>query len=135
MDISITRDKCKFYVKPDDRKVICVLKVSSYLLFDFIRETSALPIGWLPTDDEIALNGTYTGIATCDPMDTWDEERGRTIAFIKAKRKFCRNFFNTLKRYVNFLDGNIDNMLNTLNAIGSAWTHNLQTLEEELDME
>ena len=131
MKVKIDRERCKFIVKPESRKVICVWNCNKNMLMEFLQDVD----GFYVTSDEwrrLAMRPYYVGVATCAPEDEWDEELGKTIAFYKMKKKFYVSFF----KRVNYFFDNRDKMLNRiaedLDRIGERGNRELTKLENEI---
>lgn len=107
----INMNTVKFIVKPEARKVICLIEDCRNDFLDFVWESPLrhMLYRW-DLKDNLLMSDTYTGIATCMEGDEWNEEIGKRIALNKAERKWGTAFFkkaNTLtsKIYDNFVEG------------------------------
>jgi hypothetical protein len=116
----INMSTVKFIVKPEARKVICLIEDCKNDFTDFIMEKTPLShmLNFWELHSQFLMSDTYTGVATCMEGDEWNEEIGKRIALNKAERKWGNAFFrkaNTLtsKIYEDFIQG-----CDTIDAFG-----------------
>lgn len=117
MKLSIKRTDCKFYVNEKKRTVVCVIPNTVHLLQDFLDDNDwsiCSRLAWR----ELELPASFTGIARCAPDDEWDEERGKTLAYTKARDHLYRCFFKRANYAVELYDDNINTMIMKLNDMG-----------------
>lgn len=132
MRIRIDRKHCKFIVKPEDRKVICVYKTNPDIVEDYfwdaVRGTSFV----FDSATQVKMRNYYTGIATCSPEDEWDEELGKLIAYNKMMKKFCSAFFRRLNYYFDKYDKVLENAVIQCDTMGEKWNKQIEMLDNEI---
>lgn len=64
------------------------------------------------------LPNQFVGIARLNPNDEWNSEIGRWVAYAKARAKYDRSFFKRLQLYINERDKEMNNLVDTINALG-----------------
>ena len=144
MKVSIKQSDCKFIVKPENRIVIC--KIDSLnekrlrdVVLDFAADISEmkkmLPYIYGAKRDALEMPASFTGIARCSEEDEWDEEKGKKLAFYRAKNKFYNSFFKRANMLVNNLDELADLLAENFNALGDSVDDNLAKLSDFLDDE
>ena len=82
--------KVKYFVNKEKRTITAVLELEDTERYDvmyYASETNTDAL-LLPNFYNLRLRRTYSGVATCLPEDTWDEEYGKTIARRKAYGKY-----------------------------------------------
>ena len=118
MNVNIKPKDCQFYVNEVNRKVVCVIPNTADLFFDYIRdfqiEFEANSKFW----HRLVMPHHFTGIATCNPADSFSEETGRLIAFHKAKRKLNTSFFKRAQTFVNKMDEEYTKVVESFNDFG-----------------
>lgn len=133
MKINVEMEQCKFIVKPEDRKIICIYHCDPYCaqnyLFDLLRNSADCVFAAGKTQK---MRRYYTGVATCAPEDEWDEEKGKLIAFTKMKEKFCSSFFKRVNYYFSAIDKNLEAAANACDRMGEGWNKHLSILEEKI---
>lgn len=133
MKIHVNPEDCKFIVKPEDRKVICIYYTRKLLAFDymFYNFDSIWCTG--ASDEMKKMNSYYSGIATCAPEDEWDEALGRKIAFYKMKKKFYTAFFKRINKYFEYMDKALDKAAMQCNQMGNKWEMEIADLEAKIE--
>ena len=135
MKVNVTMDDCKFYVQPDKKTVICVLDVDPLLVEDYVT-MSLRRIDILVHDshlaDAIEMPQRFVGKAVCAEDDEWNEETGRKLAYMRAKRKFYSSFFLRLNKYLQTIDAELDDLTFSINTMGSNVQRNQEKLIAEL---
>ena len=64
------------------------------------------------------MHNQLVGIARLNPNDEWNSEIGRWVAYAKARAKYDRSFFKRLQLYINERDKEMNNLVDTINALG-----------------
>ena len=139
MKVSIKQSDCKFIVKPEDRIVIC--KIDSLnggqlrdAVLDFAMDISEMkkmtPYIYGVKRDVLEMPASFTGIARCSEEDEWDEEKGKKLAFYRAKNKFYNSFFKRANMLVNNLDELADLLAESFEALGDNVDDNLDKLSD-----
>ena len=132
MKINITPEDCKFHVDEKNRKVVCILEGTEYLLREYIDDETEVGnfFGW---HESQRLPNRFVGIATCAEGDKWDEAFGRRLAFLRAKRSFYKTMFAHGTQYFDHLYKTIERAMDTINALGAKVTRNVNHEEEYVD--
>jgi len=128
MNINISQKDCQFYVDEEKRKVICVIPHTTELFLRYIDEFNLIIIKagdkfW----SELLMPHRFVGIATCSENDTFDPEFGMQLAYHKAKRKLNTSFFKRAQKYVDRIDNEYTNIVNSFND----FVERLATNDEE----
>lgn len=90
-----------YYVNEEKKIVVCKISdCSGALICDMCHK------GWPPTD-EMIINDSFVGKAKCSSEDTFDVERGKRIARIRAYAKLARA---KQKKLAAFMDRNNKSM-------------------------
>ena len=134
MNINVTQHNCHFIVKPEARKVICILQVDPMLLERYIKDAdNTYLFSWDKRLRERAkLPYRYVGIASCATEDTWNEDTGKLIAYHKAKTKFCHTFFRVANNVFDYFDSVLNDIMDSCNALGGVWNRNLGAVQEKI---
>ena len=131
---------CRFYVDEQARTVVCVIPNTSCMIHDFINDH----FRWDNIDFWTATNGkfyskdlrmphSFTGKAVCAAEDEWNEETGRLIAFSRAKDKCYRSFFKRANKFVQTVDGHLNDMITLFNDFGLKLETKREKLQEKID--
>lgn len=56
---------------------------------------------------EVMIKDTYIGVAKCSPEDEWDEEKGKKLALVRAKRKRSKDINKTLYHVIEVMEREI----------------------------
>ena len=130
MNWSVSKKNCKFYIDKEHGKVVCVIPNTKNAAREFLEDqyiTLTQSINWESTSKDnsiqqvlraLQMPNSFSGIATCHPEDTFDEEIGKLIAYNKARRKLNVSLFKRLNLYVRRLDAEFNNLINDCNAYG-----------------
>ena len=133
MNVDIKPRDCQFYVDEEKRKVVCVIPHTAELFYDYIEdfplELSAPSKFW----DNLLMPHRFTGVATCTPEDTFNEETGRLIAFNKAKKKLTSSFFKRAQTFVNYMDDKFTEMVNSFNTYGERISMTTEIREKKIE--
>jgi len=65
--------------------VVCALSTSSFNSEESTVAITSYDIDSAYIDEIVAPRAVFIGIAVCNPVDEWDEEKGKMIALNKAK--------------------------------------------------
>ena len=125
--LNIRPSECTFIVKKEDRKVICIIPNTIYAFYNFTW------MNGFECSREYRMPPSFKGIATCAETDEWNEELGRRIAFLRAKEKMAKSFFNQANHYINDLDEMIEKQANIINNYGARVSKNLNNLREKIE--
>lgn len=133
MKIHVNPEDCKFIVKPEDRKVICIYYTDSSLIPKYMFYNFESICNWDVIDEIKEMNSYYSGIASCAPEDEWDEALGRKIAFCKMKKKFYAAFFKRINKYFEYMDKALDKAAMQCNQMGNKWEMEIADLEAKIE--
>ena len=127
MKINITKDKARFIVNKDVRKVVCIIDRTSDLFLDYVDQNLKI----IPYCDNIwdadrsrlypklKMPNKFIGIASCNSDDEFSVETGKLIAFSRAKDKIHNSFFKRANTYVNTIDGWLTDAVESINSYGA----------------
>ena len=127
MKINITKDKARFIVNKDVRKVVCIIDRTSDLFLDYVDQNLKI----IPYCDNIwdadrsrlypklKMPNKFIGIASCNSDDEFSVETGKLIAFSRAKDKIHNSFFKRANTYVNTIDGWLADAVESINNYGT----------------
>jgi hypothetical protein len=146
MKTNISMNDVKFYIQPEKRKIICVIKNTEQIAADFLRKNSRIDPycddSYLWNNDmgrrnylwdKLLMPDSFTGIATCAPEDEWDEETGKRIAFHKAKYKLNKSMFKRFNLYVNTIDKWLSEAVEIVNDFGEKLSVNTDKRQRRID--
>lgn len=74
----------------------------------------------------------FWGIATCAEDDEWDEEKGKFLAFSRAKNKLNNSFFKRAQLYIDTFDKSLNDSILILNNLGNKLTVNADRRQERI---
>ena len=131
MKLNIKQKDCSYIIDPEKRKVYCNLNVDPFCVWNFITY-NGYPLFSKKDRDRIMMPYSFTGTATCAPEDNWDVEVGKTIAFNRAKVKFCKSFFKRASYLVSCYDKRLDDIVDLFNDFGQRVTRNNEKRERRL---
>lgn len=126
MKINITKDKARFIVNEDARKVVCIIDHTSDLFIDYADKNLRI----MPDCDhlwggdgsrlypKLKMPNKFVGIASCNSEDEFSAETGKLIAFTRAKDKIQNSFFKRANLYVNTLDSWLNQAMDSINNYG-----------------
>ena len=138
--------KCRYIVKEDERKVICILTVEDLMsvpdfsifssdfcnLIMYYKNPRVYKKMKLPRRE-------YVGVATCHNDDEWNEETGKQLAYARARYKYDDAFFKRANLMVNEMDNEVNELYTELNKYGDKLSKNhrkrLDKLEGKLGKE
>ena len=127
MKINITKDKARFIVNEDARKVVCIIDHTSNLFLSYADQNLKI----VPDCDHVwggessrlypklKMPNKFIGIASCNPEDEFSVETGKLIAFSRAKDKIHNSFFKRANIYVNTIDGWLSDAVESINNYGA----------------
>lgn len=127
MKINVTKDKARFIVNEDARKVVCIIDHTRDLFLNYANQNLRI----MPNCDafwggrssklypKLEMPMRFVGIATCDPNDEFSVEAGKLIAFSKAKDKIQTSFFKRANLYVNTIDNWLQDAVEAINSYGA----------------
>jgi hypothetical protein len=122
MTFGINKDMCQFFVKEEERTIVCKIPNTTYKLIEYLDERFDWDdIMFDCTDkvfNELKMPGWFIGKAVCADNDEWDEELGKDIAFMRAKDKFYKCFFKRAQQYVNRIELRLTELCDEFNNIG-----------------
>lgn len=125
MKINITKDKARFIVNEDARKVVCIIDHTSDLFISYAdRNLKIVPDCdhvWGESSrlyPKLKMPNKFIGIASCNPEDEFSVETGKLIAFSRAKDKIHNSFFKRANTYINTLDDWLNQAAESINRYG-----------------
>lgn len=130
INVKPTSENVRFVVKPERRKVVCIISNAKNYLEDFI---DLWKNGWSApwkVEDNLRMPDRFVGVATCDENDEWNEEIGKAIAFSRAKYKLHNSFFKRANTFVNECDRALAKLITSLNDYGEHLSMNADKREK-----
>ena len=130
MKINITKDKARFIVNEDARKVVCIIDHTSNLFINYADKNLKIRpdcdnIGGIWNSchtsrlyPKLKMPNKFIGIASCNPEDEFSIETGKLIAFSRAKDKIHNSFFKRANTYINTLDDWLNQAAESINRYG-----------------
>ena len=119
------RNELHYVVDEEKRTVTCVaFDCELDLVFDLFKKLAGVKTNVrnflfeaVKTDElleQFLLSKTYVGKATCSHLDTWDEEKGKSIARKKMRIKYNKAKRIKMNRVMKFFN-KINNVFNEMN--------------------
>ena len=134
--MNIKKVNCRFYVDEEKKVVVCVIPNTRHTVHDFLSDLPQFGfwgIFCLVRDNKvIKMPNSFIGKAVCSEQDEFDVEKGKKLAYLRAKDKFYRSFFKRLNAVVNLIDKNLQDLVTTGSALGVTITENMQKLKDEV---
>lgn len=126
MKINITKDKARFIVNEDARKIVCIIDHTSHLFLHYaeknLKITPDCDSVWGGESSrlypKLKMPNKFIGIASCNPEDEFSIETGKLIAFSRAKDKIHNSFFKRANTYINTLDDWLNQAAESINRYG-----------------
>lgn len=132
MKIHIDMKDCKFILKPDERRIVCIYYTDPEILIDYLNHNCNVYTDYKEYNI-LKMRHYYTGIATCAPEDEWNEDTGKLIAFSKMKKKFCTSVFRRFNRFFDKRDIEINRATEICDRMGEKWNRQVDTLDKEIE--
>lgn len=132
--INVHPEDCRYIVNKDKRKIVCLIENTENMFMNFANYNLEIPYDcldavWGRTTDapkhlckKLRMPKRFWGVATCAEEDEWDEEKGKLLAFSKAKDKLNTSFFKRANLYINTFDRSLNRATTLLNNLGSKLT-------------
>ena len=128
---------CRYIVNKEKRTIVCLIEHTEYMFTDFAEANFDIPYDCLvrwrdgkPSryqfHKKLYMPKRFWGIATCAEDDEWDVEKGKFLAFSRAKDKLNKSFFKRANFYINTFDKSIDRAVEILNNLGDKLTTNTE---------
>jgi len=133
MNVNVRKSDCRFYVDEAHRKVVCVIPCTRNMVINYIGDSPFRFCMTLRERDALKLPNSFTGIATCNENDTFDEEIGKLIAYDKAKMKLNTSFFKRANKFVNKCDKELYKLIDSLNDFGSRLSEGADRREAKIE--
>ena len=128
MKINITKDMARFIVNEKGRKVICIFEGTNELFLEYARNNLKINptcdatyplLNTSKLHDKLYMPNKFVGTASCHPDDEFSVEKGKLLAYSRAKDKIHISFFKRANTYVNEIDNMLVDAVDTLNRYGS----------------
>lgn len=139
---NVRPEDCRYIVNKDKRKIICLIENTENMFTAFANNNFDIPYdcmdsSWHNTAPKhlhakLRMPKRFWGVATCAEEDEWDEEKGRLLAFTKAKNKLNNSFFKRAQLYVDTFDKSLNDAILILNNLGNKLTENTDRRYEKL---
>ena len=141
--LNIHPEDCRFIVNEEKRKVICLIENTDTLFTDFADNNFDIPYDCMTLfcnrnsskqkfAKKLYMPKRFWGIATCAEDDEWDVEKGKFLAFSRAKNKLNNSFFKRANLYVNTFDKSLNDAVLILNNLGEKLTANADRRSERI---
>lgn len=134
---------CRYIVNKEKRTIVCLIEHTECMFTDFAERNFDIPYdclgGWWnkkTTNNQfykkLYMPKRFWGIATCAEDDEWDEEKGKFLAFSRAKNKLNNSFFKRAQLYIDTFDKSLNNSILILNNLGNKLTVNADRRQERI---
>ena len=128
---------CRYIVNEEKRTIVCLIEHTDCMFIHFAENNFDIPWNcmadpWCPKPmnklfyKKFYMPKRFWGIATCAEDDEWDVEKGKFLAFSRAKDKLNKSFFKRANFYINTFDKSIDRAVEILNNLGDKLTTNTE---------
>ena len=136
MRSKMKEEKCKFIINEEKRKVVCVISNVTNDVHNLVYKVfSDIDFWWY--QDHLKKKATlpkyFVGVATCSLEDEWDVEKGKKIAFYRAKYKYAVSYFKRANYVISELDKKVTELTDRFNTFGEKLEKSITKLEVELD--
>lgn len=134
---------CRYIVNEEKRTIVCLIENTNCMFIDFAENNFDIP--WNCMDglwsrkpmNKLFCNKFYMpkrfwGIAICSEDDEWDVEKGKFLAFSRAKNKLNNSFFKRAQLYINTFDKSLNDATLILNRLGEKLTINADRRNERI---
>lgn len=132
----IDKNTVKFFVDEKKRKVVCVIEDCKRDFIDFIINETHLDICddlWGPIKDEYFMPKTFSGVATCEEGDEWNEEIGKLVALDKAKIKWGSSFFKRANLFMEHKSKLFNETCDIIDGFGKKLSQNCANRREKIE--
>ena len=135
---------CRYIVNKEKRTIVCLIEHTEYMFTDFAEANFDIPYdclgGWWGDrksnnkhfHKKLYMPKRFWGIATCAEDDEWDEEKGKFLAFSRAKNKLNNSFFKRAQLYIDTFDKSLNDSILILNNLGNKLTVNADRRQERI---
>lgn len=131
-----SRKNAIYHINEEERVVVCVISGCSMDFDNFLTSMEKkLRNSVYIYDTSSLMRKNYVGVARCAPEDTFDVEKGKLLAFQRAKRKYDTDFFRHAQKFIDTLDNVMDAYIEAINTIGIKFSENANRREQELNIE
>lgn len=134
---------CRYIVNEEKRTVVCLIEHTDCMFIHFAENNFDIP--WDCMDGiwsrkpvkklfhkKFYMPKRFWGVATCSKDDEWDVEKGKFLAFSRAKDKLNNSFFKRANLYVNTFDKSLNDAVLILNNLGEKLTTNANRRSERI---
>ena len=141
---NIKPSDCDFIINEEKRTIVCLIKHTEHMFTRFADNNFDIPWDcvnfiWGKNNpkskhmvDKLRMPKYFWGIATCSEDDEWDVEKGKLLAFSKAKNKLNNSFFKRAKFYIDTFDKSLNDAVLILNNLGEQLTANTDRRNERI---
>ena len=140
---NITPEDCRFIVNEEKRKIICLIENTENMFIAFASSNFDIPYDCMDSiwsnatpkylHEKLRMPKRFWGIATCAEDDEWDIEKGKLLAFSKAKDKLDQSFFKRADLYISTFDRSLNDAVLILNNLGAKLTANSLRRHEKIE--
>lgn len=134
---------CRYIINKEKRTIVCLIEHTECMFTDFAEANFDIPYdclgGWWnkkPTYSQfykkLYMPKRFWGIATCAEEDEWDVEKGKFLAFARAKNKLNNSFFKRANLYIHAFDKSLNDAVLVLNNLGEKLTINSDRRQERI---
>ena len=134
---------CRYIVNKEKRTIVCLIENTDHMFIHFAENNFDIP--WDCMDGlwshkpmnkllrrKFYMPKRFWGIATCSEDDEWDEEKGKFLAFSRAKNKLNNSFFKRANLYIDTFDKSLNDAVLILNNLGEKLTINSDRRNERI---
>lgn len=135
---------CRYIVNEEKRTIVCLIENTEHMFTRFADNNFDIPWDcanfiWGKNSskskrmvDKLRMPKRFWGIATCAKEDEWDVEKGKFLAFSRAKNKLNNSFFKRANFYINTFDKSLNDAVLILNNLGEKLTINADRRSERI---
>ena len=133
--LNIKQEDCRFIINEDKKIVICIIENTKDLFckFNYTIQTFVYTNLLWKYHDKLLLPNHFRGIAVCSDDDEWDVEKGKLLAFSRAKDKLNKSFFKRVNLFFNSIDNILNNQVDIFNRLGDKLAANTEYRLAKLD--
>lgn len=134
---------CRYIINEEKRTIVCLIENTDCMFVHFAANNFDIP--WDCMDglwgrkpmhkrlrEKFFMPKRFWGIATCAEGDEWDVEKGKFLAFSRAKNKLNNSFFKRANLYVSTFDKSLNDAVLILNNLGEKLTINADRRSERI---
>ena len=134
---------CRYIINEEKRTVVCLIEHTDCLFIHFAENNFDIPWDCMyylcnskPMNRSLRkkffMPKRFWGIATCAEDDEWDVEKGKFLAFSRAKDKLNKSFFKRANLYIDTFDTFLNDAVLILNNLGEKLSVNAERRDKRI---